>query len=108
MIGADPAADGAGVARRFFAVTVPAITPVGGFVVLLSVIGSLQLFELPYILLNETGGPDNRGLTIVTYLYQSGFEIGDLGYASAIGWVLALMLAACTLGQGALLRWRNA
>lgn len=98
--------DGAGLVRRFFAVTLPSIAPVAGFVVLLSVIGSLQLFELPYILLNASGGPDNRGLTIVTYLYQSGFEIGDLGYASAIGWVLALFLAAFTIGQRWLTRER--
>lgn len=90
--------DGAGPVRRFGAVTLPAIAPVAGFVVLLSIIGSLQLFELPYILLAGSG-PDNRGLTIVTYLYQSGFETGDLGYASAIGWALALLLASFTVGQ---------
>ena len=90
--------DGAGPFRRFVAVTLPAIKPVAGFVVLLSVIGSLQLFELPYLLLNG-GGPDNKGLTIVTYLYQTGFELGDLGYASAIGWVLALMLIGATIVQ---------
>lgn len=95
--------DGAGPCRRFLAVTLPAIAPVAGFVVLLSIIGSLQLFELPYILLAGSG-PDNRGLTIVTYLYQSGFETGDLGYASAIGWALALMLAAFTVGQRLVLR----
>lgn len=95
--------DGAGPIRRFRAVTIPAIAPVGGFVVLLSIIGSLQLFELPYILLAGSG-PDNKGLTIVTYLYQSGFEIGDLGYASAIGWVLAILLAACAVAQRLLAR----
>ncbi len=95
--------DGAGPLRRFLAVTVPAIAPVGGFVVLLSIIGSLQLFELPYILLAGSG-PDNKGLTIVTYLYQSGFETGDLGYASAIGWVLALILGAFAVGQRLLAR----
>ncbi|MEZ6243321.1 MAG: sugar ABC transporter permease [Phycisphaerales bacterium] len=84
--------DGAGPWSRFRNVTLPAIRPVASFVVLLSIIGSLQLFELPYIMMNYTAGPANRGLTIVMYLYQSGFEIGDLGYASAIGWVLALML----------------
>ncbi len=84
--------DGAGPWARFVNVTLPAIRPVASFVVLLSIIGSVQLFELPYVMLNATAGPANRGLTIVMYLYQSGFETGDLGYASAIGWVLALML----------------
>ncbi len=84
--------DGAGPWQRFLHVTIPAIRPVAGFVVLLSIIGSFQLFELPFVLLNNTAGPDNRGLTIVMYLYQTGFEIGDLGYASAIGWSLAILL----------------
>lgn len=87
--------DGAGPIRRFFTVTVPAIRPVAGFVVLMSVIGSFQLFELPFIMFNNTAGPDNRAMTIVLYLFQNGFETGDLGYASAIGWALALILLVC-------------
>lgn len=88
--------DGARAWHRFIHVTLPAIRPVGLFVVLLSLIGSCQLFELPYILLDNTGGPQNQGLTVVIYLYQRGFTYGDLGYASAVGWVLAigLMVAA--------------
>lgn len=95
--------DGAGPVNRFRHVVLPAIRPVAGFVLLLSVVGSLQLFELPYLLLSG-GGAENRGLTIVTYLYQTGFETGDLGYASAIGWILALMLIAFTVGQRLLSR----
>jgi len=91
--------DGAGPKARFLNVTVPSIRPVASVVVLLSVIGSLQLFELPWIMLESTPGPGNRGLTIVMYLYQKGFETGDLGYASAIGWVLAIMLIGLALVQ---------
>jgi len=91
--------DGANAWNRFRHVILPAIMPVGTFVVLLSIIGSFQLFELPYILLNGTGGPQNRGLTLVMYLYQTGFQTGDLGYASAIGWVMALILGACAIGH---------
>jgi len=91
--------DGAGPFRRFLHVVVPAIRPVGTFVVLLSIIGSFQIFELPYILMNGLGGPDNRALTLVMYLYQTGFQTGDLGYASAIGWAMALVLAACAVIQ---------
>lgn len=90
--------DGASPWQRFLHVVVPEILPVGGFVVLLSLIGSFQLFELPYLLLTGAG-PDNRGLTIVLYLYQTGFDSGDLGYASAIGWVLTLILAAAAIAQ---------
>lgn len=96
--------DGAGPIHRFIHVTIPAIRPVAGFVVLLSVIGSFQLFELPYLMLNNTGGPDNRGLTVVLYLYQNGFETGDLGYASAIGWALSVVLILCAAGQRLLVR----
>jgi ABC-type sugar transport system permease subunit len=96
--------DGAGPLRRFFHVIIPEISPVAGFVTLLSMIGSFQLFELPYLLLNSTAGPGNRGMTIVLYLYQTGFENSDLGYASAIGWVLGLLLIAMTVFQRVLVR----
>jgi ABC-type sugar transport system permease subunit len=95
--------DGAGSWQRFLNVTLPAIAPVGGFVVLLSIIGSFQLFELPWIMFNGPGY-DNRGLTVVMYLYQAGFEVGDLGYASAVGWVLAVILIAAAIVQRLLSR----
>lgn len=92
--------DGAGAWQRFRHIVWPQIRPVAGFVTLLSLIGGFQLFELPWVMLDYTAGPtDNRGLTIVIYLYQMGFQLGDLGYASAIGWVLALILIALTWAQ---------
>lgn len=99
--------DGAGSWQRFLHVTLPAIRPIAGFVVLLSLIGSFQLYELPYLLLYEVNagaGPDFRSLTIVMYLYQNGFETGDLGYASAIGWVLAVILILFAILQRRLSR----
>ena len=62
------------------------------------------MFELSYILLNNGPGPENRGLTVMMYLYQTGFLTGDLGYASAIGWVLALTLMSIALFQRRLAR----
>ncbi|MBI5865234.1 MAG: sugar ABC transporter permease [Planctomycetes bacterium] len=100
--------DGAGAVGRFFHVTLPSIRPIASFVVLLSIVGSVQFFELPYVLLNGTGGPENRGLSIVMYLYQTGFQAGDLGYASAIAWVLAIVLAACTVAMRFLARGEDA
>lgn len=97
------ALDGAGSWQRFRHVTLPEIMPVATFVTLMSLLGSLQLFELPFVLLGGSAGPGNRGLTIVMYLYQTGFVTGDLGYASAIGWVLALFMGVFALGQ----RWFN-
>jgi ABC-type sugar transport system permease subunit len=90
--------DGANSWQKFLFVIIPEIAPVTGFVVLLSLIGSFQLFELPFILLNGPG-PENRALTVVMYLYQYGFEVGDLGYASAIGWTLALVLMGLAVIQ---------
>lgn len=96
--------DGANAWHRFRNVTIPAIKPVAAFVVLLSLIGSFQLFELPYLMLNESAGPENRGLTLVMYLYQQGFDRGDLGYASAVGWVLAVALFLFAIVQSVISR----
>ena len=91
--------DGAGYWHQFWAVTLPGIRPVAIFVLVTSTIGSFQLFELPFIMLNNTAGPNKSGLTIVMYLYQTGFISGDLGYASAVGWTLALAMLVISLIQ---------
>jgi ABC-type sugar transport system permease subunit len=99
--------DGANRWRQFVHVTVPGIKPVAVFVVLMSTIGSFQLFELPFVLLNGSG-PNNSGLTIVMYLYNTGFSTGDLGYASAIGWALVLITLTISLVQASLAGlWRR-
>lgn len=100
--------DGAGPVARFLHVTLPAIRPVAGFVVLLSVIGSFQLFELPYLILDVSGRANDSALTLVMYLYRSGFDVGDLGYASAIGWALSLVLIVCAALQRVLSRGEEA
>jgi ABC-type sugar transport system permease subunit len=90
--------DGANAWQQFWNVTLPSIKPVAVFVLVTSTIGSFQLFELPYILLNG-GGPNNAGMTVVMYLYQNGFVTGDLGYASAVGWTLAIVVLVISLLQ---------
>ncbi|MEZ5275719.1 MAG: sugar ABC transporter permease [Opitutaceae bacterium] len=96
--------DGATAWQKFYHVTLPAIKPIASFVVLLSIIGAFQLFELPWLLLGQGAGPERSGLTIVMNLYQTGFQTGDLGYASAIGWVLALILVFLAMVQRRLSR----
>lgn len=91
--------DGASAWQQFLHVTLPGIKPVAVFVLITCTIGSFQLFELPYILLGSGAGPDNAGLTVVMYLYQNGFGTGDLGYASAVGWTLAIAVLAISLIQ---------
>jgi len=83
--------DGAGPWSVFRHITIPQIKPVAIFIVVMSTIGSYQLFELPYALLRGFG-PDNAGLTIVGYLYGTAFDSGDLGTGAAIGWLLALII----------------
>ena len=84
--------DGAGHWAQFWHVTLPSIRPVFFFLILAGIIQSYQLFELPYILFGGPG-PGSRALTIVMYLYATGFEAGDFHYASAIGWAMVLLLA---------------
>jgi ABC-type sugar transport system permease subunit len=91
--------DGASAWQQFWAVTLPGIRPVAVFVLVTATIGSVQLFELPYLMLGDTPGPNNSGLTVVMYLYNNGFITGDLGYASAVGWTLALGVLVISLLQ---------
>jgi len=60
------------------------------FLVLVGTIASLQLFELPYVLL-QGPGPGLRGMTVVYYLYAYGISAGNFGFASAVGWALVLL-----------------
>lgn len=91
--------DGAGSWRKFWNVTVPGIQPVLIFMILIGTIGGFQLFEIPYIFFTNDAGPDLAGLTIVAYLFSTGWQAGDLGYASAIGWALVVLIFAVSLVQ---------
>ncbi len=91
--------DGANNWQVFLHVTLPQIKPVAIFVVIMSTIGSYQLFELPFSLLKSGFGVNDSGLTIVGYLYDNAFNMGDLGTGAAIGWVLALIIFTISLIQ---------
>jgi len=93
--------DGASRFQVFWHVTLPSMRHVVVFVVVTSLIGSYQLFELPLALLSASNGrgPDNAGLTVITYLYDVGFVTGDLGLGSAVGWVLALIIFTLSMLQ---------
>ena len=91
--------DGAGTWRRFWHITLPGIRPVLIFMILIGTIGSFQLFELPWVLFNQSAGPDNRALTVVMFLFQTGFQANDLGYASAIGWMLVGIILVVSILQ---------
>jgi ABC-type sugar transport system permease subunit len=83
--------DGAGKWSQFWHVTIPGIRPVLIFLILFDLVGGFQLFELPFVLL-QGPGPGWAGFTIVMDLFMTGFGAGNLGYASTIGWVLAVII----------------
>jgi ABC-type sugar transport system permease subunit len=68
-------------------------------VVIISTIGSFQLFELPWVMLGRSPGPDAAGLDDCDVSVYQRLCVGDLGYASAVGWTLALGLLAVSLLQ---------
>jgi len=82
--------DGASSFRRFFAITLPLLTPTIFFNVILGIIGSWQVFGQALIMTD--GGPDNATLTAVLHLYRTGFQNLYFGYASAQGWLLFLVV----------------
>ena len=89
--------DGAGPWARFRAITLPGLAPVLTFVCVLDAALAFRVFEMPWILLGGTAGPNDAGLFLTTYLYETGFVQGDLGYASAIGWVLTVAMVGIAL-----------
>jgi ABC-type sugar transport system permease subunit len=91
--------DGAGWMQRLLRITIPLLRPVILFVFLVEIISNFQLFEDIYILGGSSGGPAETGLTIAMYLYRSGFVYGQMGYASAVGVMLALIIFAVSLIQ---------
>ncbi len=89
--------DGAGAFRRFWNVSVPLSKPIILFVTVLTIFGGMQLFVEPFILWGTGGGPGQGGLSVVVYLYRTAFTSFQLGYASAIGVVLALIIVTLSL-----------
>lgn len=89
--------DGAGPLRRFWHLSVPLSKPMILFVTVLTIFGGFQLFVEPLILWGTGGGPGQGGLSIVVHLYRTAFTSFQLGYASAIGVVLALIITILSL-----------
>ncbi|MEM4217697.1 MAG: sugar ABC transporter permease [Candidatus Methanomethylicaceae archaeon] len=86
--------DGAGACRKFLHITVPMITPVLLLNLIMGIIGSFQVFTQAYIMTG--GGPNYATLFYVLYLYQQAFRWFNMGYASALAWLLFLIILACT------------
>lgn len=94
------ALDGAGQWQQFRHVTLPMLTPVIFFNLVMGIIGAFQVFAQIYIMTGKgrsMGGPDNASMMIVPYLFDHAFRFNHMGYASAIAWVLFVILLALTL-----------
>ncbi|MGN9838373.1 carbohydrate ABC transporter permease [Nonomuraea sp. H19] len=90
------AVDGAGSLRQFRSITLPLLTPIIFFNLVLEVIKSFQSFTQAFIVSNGKGGPADSTLFYTLYLYLKGFKSYDMGYAAAMAWVLLLIIAALT------------
>lgn len=84
--------DGANKFRQFIHITIPNIRPTIIYVVTISVYGGLSMFLESFMLYAGNNSPNNQGLTVVGYLYRKGIEENDLGFASAVGVVLLVVV----------------
>jgi multiple sugar transport system permease protein len=89
--------DGASAFRQFRDITLPLLTPTTFFLSVVAIIGSLQVFDLVYVMTRV--GNINRFPTIVYYIYEEGFQHFRMGYAVTIAWVLLLIILVFTLLQ---------
>ena len=88
--------DGANAWQRFYRITLPLLTPVIFFNMVLLTIGSFQSFTQAFVVSRGTGGPIDTTLLYTLYLYQRAFVHMDMGYASAMAWILLITIAAFT------------
>jgi len=87
--------DGANRWRKFVNVTIPMLSPVIFFNLVMGIIGSLQIFTEGYVM--TSGGPNNSTLFSVLYLYRNAFDYLQMGYASAMAWVLFIIILTFSL-----------
>ncbi|MFC0212248.1 carbohydrate ABC transporter permease [Paenibacillus chartarius] len=88
------AVDGASKVRQFFAITLPMLSPVILFNLIMGVISSFQMFTSAFIITN--GGPMNSTDVYALFLYKKAFGTFEMGYASALAWILLALVAAVT------------
>ena len=94
--------DGAGRWRRFWNITIPLLSPTTFFVLVMTVIGSFQVFDTVYVL--TSGGPLGSTKVLVFYLYEHAFKYFDMGYASAVAYLLFAIVFILTMVQTRYLR----
>jgi multiple sugar transport system permease protein len=88
--------DGAGKTKSFFYITLPLLTPMVFFNGVMTIINAFQAFTSSYIISNGTGSPLDATLFYTLYLYIKAFRQFSMGYASAMAWVLLIIIALIT------------
>lgn len=88
--------DGAGRVRQFFSITLPLLTPIVFFNLVLQIIFAFQAFTQAYVVSGGTGGPADSTMFYTLLLYKEAFTELNMGYASAMAWFLVLVVAAFT------------
>ena len=96
--------DGANAAQVFFRITLPLLRPIILFTVVISTVGGLQTFTEPKVLVGDTAGTGQSGLTMVFYFYRQAFSHNDYGYGAAIAMVVLLVVALFTILNWALVQ----
>jgi multiple sugar transport system permease protein len=95
--------DGAGAWARIRWVTIPLLSRTTSLILILQVIASLQVFNQAYLLMNAGDGPNFSTRSVVQYIYEEGFTGYRVGYASAMSYILFIIILLVSLGQFALL-----
>jgi len=85
--------DGANLVQMFFHITIPLLRPIILFTVVMTTIGSMQIFTEPQVLLGNTGGVGGAGNTITLYMYKQAFVDRQFGYAAVVSWALFVIIA---------------
>jgi multiple sugar transport system permease protein len=88
--------DGASKLAQFRKITLPLLSPIIFFNLVLQIIGAFQAFTQAYVVSNGTGGPSDSTMFYTLYLYQKGFVQFQMGYAAAMAWLLLVIIAAFT------------
>ncbi|MDO6354043.1 sugar ABC transporter permease [Caloramator sp. CAR-1] len=91
--------DGASKIQEVLYITVPLLKPTIFFNLVVSLIGTFQVFDQAFVVSNGTGGPLDSTMTVVLYLYNTGFRDFQMGYASAIAFILFAIIFILTLIQ---------
>ena len=90
--------DGANAVRRFRSITIPMITPVILYNLVIGLIGTFQYFTIAFVLTNGNGSPNYSAYFYNMYLYKTAFAFSNMGYASSLAWILMLIVLAITAG----------